>query len=485
MSGPRQALLHREAWRTLSARPGSDPLLVAHHARAAGDPDAAAAALAAGGAAAARRFDLGEAERLLTEALALAPSGDLLVRRGRIRLARADLDGAEADAVAAVAEAGATALELRAWVARLRHDMDTALRVGAEAAERAEDPATRTSARLAVAFAHRGLGDLAAAERELLAAIDTEGSDRLGAKGWLGVLRVHQGRPDQALDLLEPAIGAEVDAVHGFWVEHTLQMAVHAYAMTGRVVEARALLDRLDRELDRRGSRDRYRGPGGELPGLDPAEPRRSPRPRRRRSRPSTRRPWRSRAPRRRSTSPTDTSAAATTSGPAGCSTRPRRRCTSAGSRTAGGARPASGCCGRTSGWPATSRRPPSRCADEVAATAAARGDDRYALLARLAAARGRWRRAGGAVDLDAVDADLARLPRVAGLEAWWTTALVARDLGVDAWRGRAEAAVDALALGVGVDAEGFRERAGRWLDERALRAPGPRGGRPPAGRAP
>ncbi len=260
VTGPRQVLLHREAARTLAARSRVDPLLVAHHARAAGDPEAAAAALAVGAEAAAHRFDLAEAERLVTEALSLAPSGDLLVRRGRIRLARADLDGAEADAVAAVADCGAPALELRAWVARLRHDMETALRVGTEAAARADDPTTLISARLAVAFAHRGLGDLVSAERELVAAIGTEGSDRLGAKGWLGVLRVHQGRPQEALDLLEPAVGAEVDSVHGFWVEHTLQMAVHAYGMTGRIVEARALLDRLDRELDRRGSRDRYRG---------------------------------------------------------------------------------------------------------------------------------------------------------------------------------------------------------------------------------
>ncbi len=119
-----------------------------------------------------------------------------------------------------------------------------------------------------------------------------------------------------------------------------------------------------------------------------------------------------------------------------------------------------------------------------VATAAAERGDERYATLARLAGARA-TAITGGVVDLDAVDADLDRLPRVAALEAWWTTALVVDDLSVDAWQGRAEAAVDALALGVGDDADAFRERARRRLDRGTVRAPGPRGRRRPGGTAP
>ena len=46
-TSPRRALLHREAARVLSGSPGSDPLLVAHHARLSGARTLASAALIA------------------------------------------------------------------------------------------------------------------------------------------------------------------------------------------------------------------------------------------------------------------------------------------------------------------------------------------------------------------------------------------------------------------------------------------------------
>ena len=45
-----------------------------------------------------------------------------------------------------------------------------------------------------------------------------------------------------------------------FWVEHVLQMAIHANGFLGHVSDALALLDRMEIELQRRGSDVRYGG---------------------------------------------------------------------------------------------------------------------------------------------------------------------------------------------------------------------------------
>lgn len=462
VSVARQTLIHREACRILGDRPDADPLVMAHHARKAGDPRSAARALAEAARLAAFRFDLAEAERLLDDALALTEDGDLFVQRGRARLARGDLDGAEADAVAAVAGGGATALELRAWVARFRHDMETAIRIGNEAADRATDPTTRASALVAVGSAHRGLGDLAAAERELTAAVAMEGSAVLGTRGWLGGLRVHQGRPFEALDLLEPEIGAEVETIHGFWVEHTLRMTAHACAMTGRVMEALGLLDRLARELERRGSSVRYAGMVENYQGwirrnlADPAGLVQA-----ERSLDMTA------LPEVHVQSMLDLADGLLRTGD-----------TESAAARLDAAEQAMGVRWFHNRWRCQARLGLLRAhlslaehdlaaaerAYAVREAAEERGDRRYVLLARLAEARAAGI-AGAAVDLDAVATDLSRLGDVAALESWWTTALVARDLGVDRWRRTAEVYVERLAGGLGPEGRAFRERAGRWLD--------------------
>ena len=68
--------------------------------------------------------------------------------------------------------------------------------------------------------------------------------------------------------------------------------------------------------------------------------------------------------------------------------------------------------------------------AGEVADLAAARGDVRYATIARLMHARAQARM-GGAVDEQQVHAHLERLPEVAAIEAWWLAADVAVDTGL------------------------------------------------------
>jgi hypothetical protein len=83
----------------------------------------------------------------------------------------------------------------------------------------------------------------------------------LGLPAWTGVLRVHQGRPTEALTTLEPMLGAEARrGAQGFWVEHTLQMTAHAYGLLGRTADALRILERLEREIERRGTSVRYAG---------------------------------------------------------------------------------------------------------------------------------------------------------------------------------------------------------------------------------
>jgi tetratricopeptide (TPR) repeat protein len=439
----------------------------------------AARALAAAADVALGRFDLAEAEDRLSEAVALDPTPGFLVQRGRVRLARADLDGADADGLAAEeAGGGAEALDLRAWVARFRHDMPTAIELGEEGARTAIEPLTTASCLIAVAIAHRGLGDLRQAEVRLedARALDPEG--RLGEDGWVGFLRVHQGRPAEALTLLEPAAGQEVALIHGFWMEHVLQMVAHASALTGRVADAWATLDRLDREMARRGSDARYAGLSDNyrcwiLRSLaDPSA-----------GDHAERALEVIRMSELRAQSALELADALFLAGRIDDASRPLAITDEV-------------MAGRwfQHRWRSEQRlgilranlaledgRPDDAVglAAEVEAMATERGDARYAVLGRLTVARARAR-AGESVDPDAVAADLDRLPELAAPESWRLTAWTARDLRVDPWWARAEDCVQRLAsdlerhpAGIGdTDAEVFRRRARVWLDD--LRAAGP-----------
>lgn len=152
-------------------------------------------------------------------------------------------------------------MELRAWAARNRHDMDAAIRLGTAGAAVATDHATKASCLVAVAFAHRGRGELQATARLLAEAAELRPPAALGLAAWTGVLQVHQGRPLDALNHLEPLLGADADrGLQAFWVEHTLQMTAHAYGLIGRPAEALTVLERLAHEIDQRGTVVRYAG---------------------------------------------------------------------------------------------------------------------------------------------------------------------------------------------------------------------------------
>lgn len=260
-TAPRRAWIHREAARLLGQRRDPNPLEVARHARLGGDDALAAEGLTAAAAIARSRLDIEGAEAMLDEAIERCDHVAARLQRARTRMAHDDLAGAEEDALEAQARgAGAEALELRAWAARNRHDMDAAMRLGRAGAAAATDPTTRASCQLAVALAHRGVGELQQAD-ELLADVARSGPDpSIGLDAWIGALRVHQGSPEEALELLEPLLGSQAGPMHSFWVEHVLQMTAHAFGMVGRITEALAVIDRLDRELERRRTGVRYAG---------------------------------------------------------------------------------------------------------------------------------------------------------------------------------------------------------------------------------
>lgn len=426
----RRSWIHGRAAELLAERPDANPVELARHARLGGNTRLVARGLLEAAELARRRFDLTGAEALLGEALDAEVNGESLIRRSRVRMARGDFVGADEDAVAALgAGAGGDALELRAWAARNRHDMDAAIRLGRAGADLASDPGQKASCLLAVAFAHRGTGDLRAADRVLEEALEVP-EVPAGVAAWSGVLRTHQGRPREALATLEPLLGADAGGLHSFWVEHMLQMTAHAFGMVGRAADALSALDRLDRELERRGSDARYDGM------------------------PDAYRSWvlrnlgvpeavdlaRSTAERAQlleinAQSHLDLADSLLMAGRVADAvevfeaTAPLLEDPALSNRWRCQQR--SGILAARLHFVAGDAREALTRAGEVADAASGRGDVRYGTIARLMLARAQAR-LGQAIDEEQVHADLDRLAEVAAIEAWWLAADVAADTGLD-----------------------------------------------------
>ena len=185
----RAALLHRQAGRVLDRRPGADPLTVAGHARLGGDLVLAARALREASAQAAERFDYAAAEGLLDDALRLSPGPDGWLARARVRTLRRRY--AEAlDDVEQAGGAGAAALEVGAWASYFGRQFAQAIQFAEDGALAAADAATRARCLAAGGRTRHAAGDLARAELLLGEAFSlAEGTDRVTAAGWLGVLK--------------------------------------------------------------------------------------------------------------------------------------------------------------------------------------------------------------------------------------------------------------------------------------------------------
>ncbi len=251
-SAGRAALLHRQAGRVLAQRSAADPAAVAGHARLGGDLALAARALREAAAQAAERFDHAAAEALLDDALRLHPDPEGWLERARVRTRRGRYPAALRD-VSRAAAAGPAALEVGAWACYFGRRFGQAAQFAADGALAAADPVTRSRCLAVGGRTHHAAGDLARAEALLSEAFAlAEGPDRVTAAAWLGVLRAHQSRSEEALALLHPAARAQAGAAHTAAALHALLFTGHVRAMTGRPAQALAAFSRYTAEVERR-----------------------------------------------------------------------------------------------------------------------------------------------------------------------------------------------------------------------------------------
>ncbi len=248
----RAALLHRQVGRVLAARPTTDPMVVAQHARLGGDLELAATALRDAAAQAAERFDHQAAEALLDDALSLHADPESWLARARVRTRRGRYDAALRD-VDRAAPAGPAALEVGAWAAYFGRRFAQAAQFAADGALAAPDAATRARCLAVGGRTWHAAGDLAQAELLLGEAMSlAEGADRVTAAAWLGVLRSHQSRVSEALALLRPAARGQIGVEHTSATLHALLFTGHAEALAGNGAAALAAFDQYTAEVDRR-----------------------------------------------------------------------------------------------------------------------------------------------------------------------------------------------------------------------------------------
>ena len=250
----RMALLHRQAGRVLARRAGTDPATVAEHARLGGDVALAADALRDAAARAAERFDHAAAEALLDDAIALRPGPELWLARARVRTRLTHYDAALGDVERATAAgAGPGALEVGAWASYFGRSFADAVQFADDGALAADDLPTRARCLAVGGRVRHAAGDLSGAEGLLADALAVaEGADRVTAAAWLGVLRAHQSRPDEALALLRPASRGQIGAEHTSATLHALLFTGHAHALAGYPALALDAFTRYTAEVRRR-----------------------------------------------------------------------------------------------------------------------------------------------------------------------------------------------------------------------------------------
>ncbi len=248
----RAALLHRQAGRVLARRPEADPMTVAYHARLGGDLLLASRALRDAAARAAERFDHGAAESLLDDALALRPDSEGWLARARVRTRRGRYQQALGD-VERAASAGSAALEVGAWASYFYRRFTDAAQFAQDGALAAPDAATRARCLAVGGRTQHAAGELAQAEMLLGEAFSlAEGADRVTAAAWLGVLRSHQSRTEEAISLLRPAARGQVGAEHTAASLHALLFTGHAHALAGRPALALEAFASYTAEVERR-----------------------------------------------------------------------------------------------------------------------------------------------------------------------------------------------------------------------------------------
>ena len=460
----RAALLHRQAGRVLDRRPGVDPLTVAGHARLGGDLALASRALRDASARAAERHDYTAAEALLDDALRLDADPDGWLARARVRTLRGRYAEALAD-VERAAPAGPAALEVGAWASYFGRDFAQAAQFAEDGALAADDAATRARCLAAGGRTRHAAGDLAQAELLLGEAFSlAEGADRVAAAGWLGVLRAHQSRTEEALALLRPAARGQIGVEHTSATMHALLFTGHAHALAGRPAQALAALARYTAEVERRQV-PRFAGRGVNFTGwvlgnlgarqeaLDHHQEALE-------------------AGQGQGTADVTIAALEDLAGhclETGDPDGARARLAEASTLLRGNL---------VFGWRlrlkhqlltgrlallAGDGEQALAQARELESQAAALGVPRYTSVARLLAHRARHA-LGGPADPGGVAADLDLLDGAVAIEAWWWTCDLAGDFGQPAWRERAADRAARLARGAGDFADGLLREADRRL---------------------
>ena len=461
----RRVVLHREASRVLTRRADADPVEVADHARLGGDAVLAAHSLAAAATRASQQFDYATAEALLDDAVGLHADADTWLQRARVRTLRGRYSAAYED-VERAAPAGAAALEVGAWASYFDRRFEQAVRLAQDGELMADDPAMRAKCLIVGGRTRHAGGDLEGAQRMLAEALElATGADRLTASAWLGVLRAHQSRVDDALRLLSPAARSNAGVEHTSATLHALLFTGHAHALAGRPVAALDCFARYTDEVERRNV-PRFAGRGVNFSG------------------------WVLRnvgAAGEAVQRHLEALEVADRNGTAEVTIAALEDL--AEERLAAGDLDAAA--GRLSeaqlhlrgdlvfGWRLElklrllqSRLALARgqfeqalaIAEPLAARASKIGVPRYTCVARLVGHRARGR-LGMPVDLAAVEADLDLLDSAVAIEAWWWTGETAADLRVPGWVARAADCVARLADESGEREKGLRAAAAQRLD--------------------
>ena len=253
-SAARRGLIHRAAARLLLERTDADPTSIAFHARLAGDLTTATVALARAATIAGERFDYDEADRLLSDAIALHPTAAEHLARGKVRMARDDLVGAAADAETAIAlGAGPPAVELAGWVAYYRRQFDVArgLAESLEAVLATDDPLLASALTLSGRIDHAD-GLLAQAGDRLRRAASVDHPARGVAAVWFGHWQLDQGDVEGAQAQLRVATAESGPAIHPFAPAHRALLSATSAGIQGQIGDALQWLDRVEQEVERR-----------------------------------------------------------------------------------------------------------------------------------------------------------------------------------------------------------------------------------------
>ncbi|MGA7987964.1 MAG: AAA family ATPase [Candidatus Dormiibacterota bacterium] len=256
VGSPRRALLHREAARALTAQPGADPLLIAHHARLSGAAGLASDALTAASGIAAARFDYATALRLADEAITAMDTTAARLRRATVLLAMTRYADARDDAEVAVARGDQLrAYEVAGAIAYYCRDFARAATLGSALLENAETNEQSVQAHVIQARALHAEGDLHAAAHHVDGALRICRRYRIpqptAVFAWF---KVQAGDPDAAITALESStFGARETASTIYTPAHAHFIYGYALATCGRAGEALRVLERASDEAHRRG----------------------------------------------------------------------------------------------------------------------------------------------------------------------------------------------------------------------------------------